>query len=60
MVYVCLICFHGISGSLFVKFFSDLGFCSGNLFLIVPIPDRCLRLPFDGVRITSHTGNKIS
>ena len=27
--------------------FSDLGFWSGNLFLIVPFPDLCLLVPFD-------------
>ena len=26
--------------------FSHLGFWSGNLFLIAPFPDRCLRVPF--------------
>ena len=28
-------------------FFSHLGFWSGNLFLIAPFPDLCLRVPFD-------------
>ena len=27
-------------------FFSSLGFWSGNLFLIVSFPDRCLLVPF--------------
>ena len=27
-------------------FFSHLGFCSGNLFLIAPFPDLCLLVPF--------------
>ena len=27
-------------------FFSRLGFWSGNLFLIAPLPDRCLLVPF--------------
>ena len=38
--------FHGISTVLLVWFFPPLGFWSGNLFLIVPFPDRCLLVPF--------------
>ena len=33
--------------------FSHLGFWSGNLFLIVPFPDRCLLVPF-------HTASSLS
>ena len=29
-------------------FFSQLGFWSGNLFLIAPFPDLCLLVPFNG------------
>ena len=31
---------------LIVNFFSHLGIWSGNLFLIAPVPDRCLLVPF--------------
>ena len=31
----------------YLRFFSNLGFWSGNLFLIAPCPDRCLLVPFN-------------
>ena len=41
--------FHGISALLLVRFFSHLGFWSGNLFLIAPFPDLCLLVPFEKI-----------
>ena len=32
--------------SAYNSFFSHLGFWSGNLFVIPPVPDHCLLLPF--------------
>ena len=39
--------FHGIKYLIVSLVFSNLGFWSGNLFLIAPFPDLCLLVPFD-------------
>ena len=40
------------------KFFSHLGFWSGNLFLIAPFPDLCLLVPYYTVQIDIESGFK--
>ena len=35
--------------------FSHLGFWSGNLFLIAPLPDRCLLVPFQTILETLNS-----
>ena len=41
--------FHGEECLIVGLVFSRLGFWSGNLFLIAPFPDLCLRVPFHNV-----------
>ena len=41
--------FHGIKYLIVGLVFSDLGFWSGGLFLVAPLPDLCLLVPSDEI-----------
>ena len=47
--------FHGIKYLIVSLFFSQLGFWSGNLFLIAPFPDLCLLVPFSKRECFEHS-----